>query len=63
MTQNKKRLGLRVPESLYMKLSDKSEEQGKTMNALCLEIFWIYFKKEESVSRIVLAESEGKANG
>lgn len=41
---NKKRLGLTVTQSLYEKLADKAAYQGKTINALCLEIFWDYFE-------------------
>lgn len=51
MTNNKKRLGLAVPEMLYVKLKEKANYQGKTMNAMCLEIFWNYFEqKKEDMS-------------
>ena len=50
MTQeiNAKRLGLRVPENLYVKMVDKARHQGKTLNGLCLELFWIYFDEKDS---------------
>lgn len=51
MTQFKKRFGLSIPKTLYEKLKDEAEYQGKTLNALCLEIFWEYFeesKKDEN---------------
>lgn len=48
MTQQKKRLGLSVPTSLYEKLADLSEYQGKTINSLCLDIFWRYFDDKPS---------------
>lgn len=44
MTQIKKRLGLAIPASLYGKLRNKAEYEGKTINATCLEIFWKYFE-------------------
>lgn len=50
MTQNKKRLGLSIPISLYDKLLDKAKFQGKTLNSLCLEIFWEYFESKEAAS-------------
>lgn len=46
MTQSKKRLGLNVPKNLYEKLKRKAEYQGKTINAVCLEIFWDYFESK-----------------
>ena len=46
VTQIKKRLGLTVPIRLHKKLVDKAEYQGKTINALCLDIFWEYFEPE-----------------
>ena len=40
-----------VPEMLYVKLKEKANYQGKTMNAMCLEIFWNYFEqKKEDMS-------------
>ena len=47
VTQNKKRLGLSLPEALYERLRDKAEYHGKTLNAICLEIFWNYFEDRE----------------
>ena len=44
---NKKRLGLSIPKVLYDKLLSKSEYEGKTLNGVCLEIFWNYFKKNK----------------
>lgn len=44
VTQSKKRLGLNIPKTLYQKLKLKAEYQGKTINSLCLEIFWDYFE-------------------
>ncbi len=45
---NKKRLGLSIPKVLYDKLLLKSEYEGKTLNGVCLEIFWNYFKKNQN---------------
>lgn len=39
MTQ-RKRMGLSVPEHLYKKLRGKAKYEGKTMNALILQILW-----------------------
>ena len=39
MTQ-RKRMGLTVPEHLYKKLHGKAKYEGKTMNALILQIIW-----------------------
>ena len=47
MTQIKKRLGLAIPITLHRKLVEKAEYQGKTINALCLEIFWEYFELDK----------------
>lgn len=44
MTQIKKRLGLSIPMFLYQKVVAEAEYRGKTINALCLDIFWEYFK-------------------
>jgi len=49
MTQNKKRLGLRIPHSLYKQIAAKSAHQGKTINSLCLEIFWKFFETEHQL--------------
>lgn len=46
MTQYKKRLGLTIPNILYKEITDKAKYQGKTINAVCLEIFWDYFEKK-----------------
>lgn len=43
MTQEKKRLGLTVPIVLYEKILKKAEFQGKTINSLCIDLFWNYF--------------------
>lgn len=45
---NKKRLGLTVPLVLHKLLQDKAKYQGKTINALCLEIFWEYFEAKNT---------------
>jgi len=51
VTNDKKRLGLAVPELLYINLKEKADYQGKTINATCLEIFWDYFdRKKKTVS-------------
>ncbi len=47
MTQNRKRLGLAVPEVLYEKLTDQAKYQGKTINSTCLDIFWDYFESRD----------------
>ena len=49
MTQEKdaKRLGLRVPKNLYIKLTDRAKYQGKTLNGLCLDMFWKYFEEKQ----------------
>ena len=51
MTQKIKRLGLRVPINLYGKVKDKADLQGKTINALCLEMFWLFFDTLEDRER------------
>jgi hypothetical protein len=47
MTQQKRRLNLTVPLVLHKLLKEKTKYHGKTINALCLEIFWDYFEKKE----------------
>ena len=47
---NKKGLGLAIPIVLHRKLQDKAKYQGKTINALCLEIFWKYFEERTEES-------------
>lgn len=47
MTQ-KKRLGLSIPRNLYDKIVEKANYQGKTINAMCLEIFWDYFEDNKT---------------
>ncbi len=42
---NKKRLGLAIPVSLYEKIREEAGYRGKTINALCLDVFWRYFEK------------------
>ncbi|WP_175557245.1 hypothetical protein [Eubacterium maltosivorans] len=49
---NKKRLGLCIPIRLHEKLNDQAEYQGKTMNSLCLDIFWEYFENKEKHRKI-----------
>ncbi len=44
MTQQKKRLGLTIPNVLYKKILGIANYQGKTINSVCLEIFWDYFE-------------------
>lgn len=48
MTQ-RKRLGLTIPIALYNKIAQRAEYQGKTINSVCLEIFWAYFESKEDV--------------
>lgn len=55
MTQQKRRLGLTIPETLYDKISDKAQYHGKTINSTCLDIFWEYF---ESKRDMAFAEGE-----
>lgn len=43
----RKRLGLAMPVALYEKISNKAKYQGKTINSLCLDIFWEYFEQRE----------------
>ena len=73
VTQLKKRLGLSVPRTLYEKLKNKADYQGKTINSLCLEIFWDYFeiqsgneleidKKDEIVMADKLYNQIGRAS-
>lgn len=45
--KKRKRMGLAVPLTLHKKLVSRAEYQGKTINALCLDIFWDYFEKRE----------------
>lgn len=45
MTQNKKRLGLAVPLWMYQKLCDLAADKGQTINGVCLDVFWAYFKQ------------------
>jgi len=47
MTQQIKRIGLRVPYSLYEKILGKADTRGKTINSFCLDVFWQYFEKVE----------------
>ena len=46
--QDKKRLGLTIPKSLYEKIVSLAEYQGKTINSVCLDIFWNYFEQKEN---------------
>ncbi len=45
MTKIKKRLGLSVPKTLYEKIVDIATYYGKTINSMCIDIFWDYFEK------------------
>ena len=45
MTHKKHRLGLTINATLYDKLKDIAEYQGKTLNATCVDIFWCYFER------------------
>ncbi|MED9966492.1 MAG: hypothetical protein UFJ18_06825 [Blautia sp.] len=47
----KKRLGLAIPIVLYEKILEQAKYQGKTLNALCLGIFWEYFEAKEEIKR------------
>lgn len=47
VTQRKRRLGLTLPLVLHEKIVDVARYQGKTLNAMCLEIFWDYFERRE----------------
>ena len=47
MTQKRKRLGLAIPKKLYEHIKHKAEYQGKTINSMCLDIFWEYFESKE----------------
>ncbi len=51
VTQNKKRLGLAIPKKLYEYIKYKAEYQGKTINSMCLDIFWEYFESKEKSKR------------
>ena len=46
MTKIKKRLGLSVPKTLYEKIVDIATYHGKTINSMCIDIFWDYFEKD-----------------
>lgn len=48
---NKKRMGLAVPINLYNKMVELAKYHGKTINALCLEIFWDYFEDKQKIKR------------
>ena len=50
MTEIKKTLGLAIPVVLYEKIFELAKYQGKTLNSLCLEIFWEYFESREKSS-------------
>lgn len=50
VTETKKRLGLAIPVVLYEKILEQAKYQGKTLNSLCLEIFWEYFESREKSS-------------
>ena len=45
MTKIKKRLGLAVPLWMYQKLCDLAGSKGQTINGVCLDVFWAYFKQ------------------
>ncbi len=48
MTKSKKRLGLSIPIVLYQQIAEKAEFQGKTINSLCVDIFWKYFEDNKA---------------
>lgn len=60
---NKKRLGLAVPLTLHKKLVSRAEYQGKTINALCLDIFWDYFESRKIQSEEIDTEKTNKKVG
>jgi hypothetical protein len=47
VTKNKRRLGLAIPVTLYEKLVHNASYQGKTLNSLCLDIFWAWANQQE----------------
>ena len=49
MTQKRKRLA--IPKKLYEHIKHKAEYQGKTINSMCLDIFWEYFESKEKSKR------------
>lgn len=55
---SKRRLGLTIPQNLYQRLSEKASYQGKTLNAMCLEIFWEYFDEKEKMKVEVYREKK-----
>ncbi len=71
MTQQRKRLGLSLPENLYGRIKDKAEYHGKTINSFCLDVFWDYFEEvheRQNVKSIKttpggLAEEGRRGNG
>jgi hypothetical protein len=53
VTKKKKRLGLAVPIGHYEALRAESSRQGKTINSLCLDIFWawmIHLEQQKQMS-------------
>ena len=47
MTNDKKRLNLAVPNSLYNIIKDFASYRGKTINLSCVDILWEYFENKE----------------
>ena len=47
MTNKRKRLNLAILPALYAKIKDMAERKGKTMNSICIDIFWEYFENGE----------------
>lgn len=47
MLTHKKRIGLTIPEHLYLKLKERSKYEGKTLNGLILDILWTRFYENE----------------
>jgi len=51
VTYDKKRLGLTVPLNLHEKIADLARYQGKTINGLCVDMFWYYFDNREPLKQ------------
>lgn len=58
----KRRLELRIPLTLHKKLVSRAEYQGKTINALCLDIFWDYFENREGQNEKTKYEEEKQSS-
>jgi hypothetical protein len=48
MMQERKRLGLAIPYPLYKKIVEEARGQGKTINSICLDIFWEWKRREDT---------------